>query len=186
MATIAGMISSPNRLNPLRHPDARQDPPQRGARPRCCRSATSASPPTSRARRAVAAARDLHREQRRSLLRRLREEGTRRTLSAEVLTRRRTADFHHPRRALQKLAENAIVENLADLEPKHPKLRRKEENERARRAPGLAGAAERQNSRDDRRAQLSALASSIASRNPNGSRDPLSSPSPISPPSMRR
>ena len=32
MATIAGMISSPNRLNPMRHPDLAKDSPQRGAR----------------------------------------------------------------------------------------------------------------------------------------------------------
>ena len=32
MASIAGMISSPNRLNPMRHPGPRQDTPQRGSR----------------------------------------------------------------------------------------------------------------------------------------------------------
>ena len=80
MATIAGMISSPNRLNPMRHPDLakmRRDEVlasmlQFGYLSQPAYEAAHA--------RTDASARDLHRNQRRALFRRLHEEGARGSL----------------------------------------------------------------------------------------------------------
>ncbi len=130
MATIAGMISSPNRLNPLRHPDlARQ------RRDEVLASMLEDGYITKAAYdQAVAEplrAREVYTENNDApffvdyVKRELAERYPASVLSGEGLRIFTTLDVH-----MQKLSEKAIAINLADLEAKHPKLRRREEHER--------------------------------------------------------
>jgi penicillin-binding protein 1B len=130
MATIAGMISSPNRLNPLKHPEA--------ARQR--RDEVLASMLQdgyiSKAAYDVAVAelmhpREVYTENNDSpyfvdyVKKELEERYPPEVLNAEGLRIFTTLDVH-----TEKMAEHAIEHNLSDLEAKHPKLVRREEKEK--------------------------------------------------------
>ena len=130
MATIAGLISSPNRLNPLHHPDAAR--PRRdevlaamledGYIDKTAYDAAVSEP--LHAREVYAEGNDapyfvdfVKKE--------LAERYPPQVLSGEGLRIFTSLDVH-----MEKLAEAAIVHNLSDLEAKHPKLARREEKER--------------------------------------------------------
>jgi len=130
MATIAGMINSPNRLNPLRHPDlARQRRNevlalmlQEGYITKAAYDDAVAEP--LRAREAYTENNDapyfvdyVKKE--------LAERYPPEVLTAEGLRIFTTLDVH-----LEKLAEKSVRENLANLEARYPRLKRKEENHR--------------------------------------------------------
>src|SRR5208282_2185149 len=130
MATIAGMISSPNRLNPLRHTDlARQrrnevlaSMLQNGYISKAAYDEAVAEP--LRAREVYTESNDapffvdyVKRE--------LAERYPPEVLTGEGLRIFTTLDVH-----LEKLAEHAVEQNLADLEAKYPRLMRKEETQR--------------------------------------------------------
>ncbi|HUA32853.1 MAG TPA: PBP1A family penicillin-binding protein [Candidatus Binataceae bacterium] len=129
MASIAGMISSPNRLNPLRHPDASR---QR-------RNEVLASMMTdgyiSKAAYDVAVAEPIHAREVFTenndapyffdyVKKELEERYPPSVLDAEGLRIFTTLDVH-----TEKLAEHAIEKNLEDLEAKHAALRRREKKE---------------------------------------------------------
>src|SRR6516225_2331725 len=130
MATIAGMISSPNRLNPLRHPDlARQRRNevlaamlQDGYISKAAYDAAVAEP---------LRAREVYTENNDApyfvdyVKKELAERYPAGVLTAEGLRIFTTLDVH-----MEKLGEKAIRGNLANLEAKYPRLARKEENQR--------------------------------------------------------
>jgi len=130
MATIAGMISSPNRLNPLRHPDlARQRRNevlaamlQEGYISKAAYDAAVAEP---------LRAREVYTENNDApyfvdyVRKELADRYPGAVLTAEGLRIFTTLDVH-----MEKLAEKAIRGNLANLEAKYPRLARKEENQR--------------------------------------------------------
>jgi len=130
MATIAGLISSPNRLNPLHHPDAarvRRDEVlasmlQDGYINKNAYDLAVSEPLRPR---------EVYTEGNDSpyfvdyVKKELAERYPPQVLSGEGLRIFTTLDVH-----MQKLAEAAITHNLADLEVKHPKLTRREANQR--------------------------------------------------------
>ncbi|HEY6395603.1 MAG TPA: penicillin-binding transpeptidase domain-containing protein, partial [Candidatus Binataceae bacterium] len=130
MATIAGMISSPNRLNPLRHPDLARKRRDEvlgamladGYISKAAFDDAVAEP--LRAREYFAESNDAPHfvdYVKRELADRYPPE----VLSGEGLRIFTTLDIH-----MEKLAEKAIAINLADLEAKHSKLKRKENEQR--------------------------------------------------------
>ena len=130
MATIAGLISSPNRLNPLHHPDA--------ARPRRDEVLASMLQDGYIDKSAYDAAvseplhaREVYAEGNDApyfvdyVKKELEERYPPQVLNGEGLRIFTSLDVH-----MEKLAEAAITHNLADLEAKHPKLARREVKER--------------------------------------------------------
>src|SRR6202795_2022964 len=130
MATIAGMISSPNRLNPLHHPDA--------ARPRRDEVLASMLQDGYIDKSAYDAAvseplhaREVYAEGNDApyfvdfVKKELAERYPPQVLNGEGLRIFTSLDVH-----MEKLAEAAITHNLADLEAKHPKLARRELKDR--------------------------------------------------------
>jgi len=130
MATIAGMISSPNRINPLRHPKAAQTRRDEvlalmladGYISKAAYDVALTEP--VRAREVFAESNDapffcdyVKRE--------LAERYPPEVLTGEGLRIFTTLDVH-----TQRLAERAVNHGLADLEVKHPRLKRKEEEDR--------------------------------------------------------
>jgi penicillin-binding protein 1B len=130
MATIAGIISSPNRLNPLRHPEV--------ARTR--RNEVLASmledgylrkPSYDTAVSEPLHAREVYSESNDApffvdyVKKELAERYPPQVLNGEGLRIFTSLDVH-----MEKLAETAIAQNLADLESKHPKLVRREAKDR--------------------------------------------------------
>ncbi|HVN64147.1 MAG TPA: transglycosylase domain-containing protein, partial [Candidatus Binataceae bacterium] len=130
MATIAGMISSPNRLNPLRHPaDARK------RRNEVLKSMLEDGY-ISKAAYDQAAAEPFHPREAYTenndspyfvdyVKKELAERYPPMVLNGEGLRIFTTLDVH-----MEKLAERAIDRNLLDLEGKHPKLLRREQKDR--------------------------------------------------------
>jgi penicillin-binding protein 1B len=130
MATIAGMISSPNRLNPLRHPDlARQRRNEvlaamleEGYISKAAYDAAVAEP---------LRAREVYTENNDApyfvdyVKKELADRYPAAVLTAEGLRIFTTLDVH-----MEKLAEKAIRGNLANLEARYPRLARKEESQR--------------------------------------------------------
>jgi penicillin-binding protein 1B len=130
MAAIAGMISSPNRLNPLRHPDAsrqRRDEVlaamlQDGYISKAAYDSAVAEP---------LHAREVYNESNDApyfvdfVKKELADRYPPQVLSGEGLRIFTSLDVH-----LEKLGEQALTHNLADLESKHPKLVRRETKER--------------------------------------------------------
>ena len=129
MASIAGMISSPNRLNPMHHPDL--------ARIRRNEVLASMLQDGYISQPAYEAARGEPMHPRETFVeandapyfvdfvkKELAERYSSSVLTEEGLRIFTTLDVH-----ADKLAEKAINDNLADLEAKHPKLRRREEKE---------------------------------------------------------
>lgn len=130
MATIAGMIRSPNALNPMRHPDLariRRDEVlaamlQYGYISEAAYQTARAEP--MHARETFTESNDAP-----YFVDYVKKELADR-YSSEVLTQEglrifTTLDVH-----TEKLAEKAVDDNLTDLEAKHPKLKRREENDR--------------------------------------------------------
>jgi len=130
MATIAGLISSPNRLNPLHHPDA--------ARPRRDEVLASMLEDGYIDKSAYDAAvseplhaREVYAEGNDApyfvdyVKKELAERYPAQVLSGEGLRIFTSLDVH-----MEKLAEAAITHNLAELEAKHPKLARRELKDR--------------------------------------------------------
>ena len=130
MATIAGLISSPNRLNPLHHPDA--------ARPRRDEVLAAMLQDGYIGKTAYDSAvseplhpREVYAEGNDApyfvdfVKKELAERYPPQVLSGEGLRIFTSLDVH-----MEKLAENAIAHNLSDLEAKHPKLARRETKER--------------------------------------------------------
>ncbi len=130
MATIAGIISSPNRLNPLRHPEVA----------RIRRNEVLASmlqdgylrkPSYDAAASEPLHAREVYSESNDApffvdyVKKELAERYPPQVLSGEGLRIFTSLDVH-----MEKLGEKAIAQNLADLESKHPKLVRRETKER--------------------------------------------------------
>ena len=166
MATIAGMIRSPNRYNPLRHPEAarkRRDEVLElmladGYISRAALGQAMAEP--MQARETFTESNDapyfvdyVKHE--------LAERYPPEVLTGEGLRIFTTLDVH-----TEKVAEHAVQVSLAKLEAKHPRLRRKE----AQRSPGSSAgrdrAAKRQDPRDGRADAITAPASSTASSSP--------------------
>ena len=130
MATIAGLISSPNRLSPLRHPEAARarrnevlgSMLQNGYLSKAAYDAAVAEP---------LHAREVYNENNDApffvdyVKRELAERYPPQVLSGEGLRVFTSLDVH-----MEKLAEKAIARNLADLEAKHPKLVRREAKDR--------------------------------------------------------
>ena len=102
MATIAGMISSPNRLNPMRHPDLAKIRRNEVLASMLQFGYLSQPAYETAHARADASARDLHRNQRRALFCRLREEGARGSLLIVGPHAGRIAHLHHPRCACEQ------------------------------------------------------------------------------------
>ncbi|HUO06206.1 MAG TPA: PBP1A family penicillin-binding protein [Candidatus Binataceae bacterium] len=129
MATIAGMISSPNRLNPLKHPaDARK-------RRNEVLASMLQDGYISKAAYDQAAAEPLHPREVFTensdapyfvdyVKKELAERYPPQVLSGEGLRIFTTLDVH-----MEKVAEHAIEQNLLNLEDRHPKLVRREENQ---------------------------------------------------------
>jgi penicillin-binding protein 1B len=130
MASIAGMISSPNRLNPIRHPDL--------ARVRRNEVLSSMLQYGYISQAAYEKARGETMHPRETFVegndapyfvdyvkKELAERYSSSILTEEGLRIFTTLDVHS-----EKLAEQAVDENLTDLEAKHPKLRRREQNDR--------------------------------------------------------
>jgi penicillin-binding protein 1B len=130
MATIAGMISSPNRLNPLRHPQlarARRDEVlglmlQDGYISKAAYDAAVSEP---------LHAREVYTESNEApyfvdyVKSELAERYPPQVLTGEGLRIFTTLDVH-----MQRLADKAVDENLDELEAKYPRLRRKEARDR--------------------------------------------------------
>jgi len=130
MATIAGIISSPNRLNPLRHPaEARQR--RNEVLAAMLEDGYVSKAAYDQAVAEVLRAREVFNENNDApyfvdyVKHELAERYPPAVLTAEGLRIFTTLDVH-----MQKLGENAIRDNLADLETKHPKLVRKEQSQR--------------------------------------------------------
>lgn len=130
MATIAGMISSPNRINPLRHPEVAR------ARRDGVLGAMLQDGYISKAAYDVALAEPLHAREVYSessdapyfvdyVKKELAERYPPQVLNGEGLRIFTSLDVH-----MEKLGEKAIVQNLAELEQKHPKLLRREATQR--------------------------------------------------------
>jgi len=130
MAAIAGMISSPNRLNPLRHPELARvrrnevlaSMLQEGYISKAAYDEAIAEP--LRAREVYTESNDapffvdyVKRE--------LAERYPPEVLTGEGLRVFTTLDVH-----MEKLAEHAVEQNLEELEARHPRLRRKEADDR--------------------------------------------------------
>ncbi len=130
MATIAGLISSPNRLNPMRHPDLAHlrrnevlaSMLQDGYLSKAAYDQAVAEP--LHAREAYAESNDapffvdyVKRE--------LAERYPPEVLTGEALRIFTTLDVH-----MEKLAEQSVRAGLEDLEARHPRLRRKEADDR--------------------------------------------------------
>ena len=130
MATIAGMISSPNRLNPLHHPRARRAAAQRSAGPDARRRLhqqgrlrQSRSP--SRCTRAKSSSRTTTRRTSSTTSSTNWPSAIRPTvLTGEGLRIFTSLDVH-----AQKLAEKAVRDNLDYLERRYASLRRKEKKD---------------------------------------------------------
>src|SRR6266481_6339358 len=126
MAAIAGMISSPNRLNPLRHADASRQRRnevlgsmlQDGYISKAAYDSAVAEPPH---------AREVYNESNDApyfvdyVKKELAERYPPQVLSGEGLRIFTSLDVH-----MEKLGEQAIAHNLTELEAKHPKLVRRE------------------------------------------------------------
>ncbi|HUY17665.1 MAG TPA: PBP1A family penicillin-binding protein [Candidatus Binataceae bacterium] len=130
MATIAGMISSPNRLNPLRHPDLAR------TRRNEVLGLMMQDGYISKAAYDAAVTEPLHARETFTenndapyfvdyVKHELAERYPPEVLTAEGLRIFTTLDVH-----VEKLAEKAVDQNLDELEAKYPRLRRKEEKER--------------------------------------------------------
>jgi penicillin-binding protein 1B len=130
MATIAGMISSPNRLNPLRHPDSAR---QRRNEVLTLMLADGyiSKPAYDEAVQEPLHARETFTENNDApyfveyVKKELAERYPPSVLTQEGLRIFTTLDVH-----TEKLAEKSVQQNLIDLEAKHPKLKRREENQR--------------------------------------------------------
>ena len=129
MATIAGMISSPNRLNPLRHPDLakhRRDEVLAAM----MQYGYISQPAYELAHSEPLHPRETFTESNDApyfvdyVKKELEERYSSSVLTEEGLRIFTTLDVH-----AEKLAEKAVDENLTDLEAKHPKLKRREQNE---------------------------------------------------------
>ncbi len=129
MASIAGMISSPNRLNPLRHPDL--------ARVRRNEVLASMLQDGYISQAAYDAAHNETLHPRETFTenndapyfvdyvkKELEDRYSSAVLTQEGLRIFTTLDVH-----AEKLAEKAVEDNLTDLEAKHPKLKRREQTE---------------------------------------------------------
>lgn len=130
MATIAGMISSPNRLNPLRHPDlARQR--RNEVLNLMLIDGYISKPAYDEAISEPLHARETFTESNDApyfvdyVKKELAERYPSSVLTQEGLRIFTTLDVH-----TEKLAEKAVRENLIDLEAKHPRLKRREETQR--------------------------------------------------------
>ncbi|HYB90889.1 MAG TPA: PBP1A family penicillin-binding protein [Candidatus Binataceae bacterium] len=130
MATIAGIISSPNRLNPLRHPaEARQRRNEVLASMLEDGYITKAAYDDAVAE--VLRAREVFNENNDApyfvdyVKRELAERYPPEVLTAEGLRIFTTLDVH-----MEKLAEKAVRDNLVDLETKHSRLVREEQSQR--------------------------------------------------------
>ena len=129
MASIAGMISSPNRLNPMRHPDLAKTR-RNEVLASMLQFGYISQPAYETARAEPMHPRETFTETNDApyfvdyVKKELEERYSSSVLTQEGLRIFTTLDVH-----ANKLAENAIVENLTDLESKHPKLRRREEKE---------------------------------------------------------
>src|SRR3984893_2260035 len=130
MAAIAGMISSPNRLNPLRHPEQ-----SRQRRNEVLGSMLQDGYISKAAYDSAVAeplhAREVYNESNDApyfvdyVKKELAERYPPQVLSGEGLRIFTSLDVH-----MEKLGEQAITHNLADLEAKHPKLVRREATHR--------------------------------------------------------
>ena len=130
MAAIAGMISSPNRLNPLRHPDAAHQ-----RRDEVLASMLEDGYISKGAYDSAVAeplhAREVYNESNDApyfvdyVKKELAERYPPQVLSGEGLRIFTSLDVH-----MEKLGEQAIAHNLSDLESKHPKLVRRETTQR--------------------------------------------------------
>src|SRR5258708_193528 len=130
MATIAGMISSPNRINPLKHPETarwRRDAVL-GA---MLGEGYTRRPPDELGLAEPLHAREIFSESSDAphfvdyVKKELAERYPPQVLNGEGLRIFTSLDVH-----MEKLGEKAIVQNLADLEKKHPKLLRRETTQR--------------------------------------------------------
>ncbi|MDB5107641.1 MAG: family penicillin-binding protein, partial [Candidatus Binatus sp.] len=130
MATIAGMISSPNRINPLRHPETAR------VRRNEVLGSMLQDGYLSKAAYDAAASEPLHAREVYSesndapffvdyVKKELAERYPPQVLNGEGLRIFTSLDVH-----MEKLAEKALTQNLADLEKKHPKLARREDKDR--------------------------------------------------------
>ena len=130
MATVAGMISSPNRLNPIRHPDLAKVR-RNEVLAAMLNDGYISQPAYDRAASESMHPRETFVETNDApyfvdyVKKELAERYPSSVLTEEGLRIFTTLDVH-----ANKLAEKAIDENLADLEAKHPRLKRREENER--------------------------------------------------------
>src|SRR5580698_1714961 len=129
MASIAGMISSPNRLNPMRHPDlakVRRDEVLASM----LQFGYISQPAYEAARAEPMHPRETFTETNDApyfidyVKKELEDRYPSSVLTQEGLRIFTTLDVH-----ADKLGEVAIDQNIADLEAKHPKLRRREEKE---------------------------------------------------------
>jgi penicillin-binding protein 1B len=130
MATIAGMISSPNRLNPLRHPkSARQR--RNEVLSLMLEDGYISKPAYDEAVQEPLHARETFTENNDApyfveyVKKELAERYPPSVLTQEGLRIFTTLDVH-----TEKLAEKSVQQNLIDLEAKHPKLKRREESQR--------------------------------------------------------
>jgi penicillin-binding protein 1B len=130
MATIAGMISSPNRLNPLRHPNAARQR-RNEVLASMLQDGYISKAAYDNAVSEPLRAREVYTENNDApyfvdyVKKELAERYPPQVLTAEGLRIFTTLDVH-----AQKLGEKAIKTNLLDLEAKHSKLRRKAEKQR--------------------------------------------------------
>ena len=129
MASIAGMISSPNRLNPIRHPDLARIR-RNEVLAAMLQDGYISQPAYEKARGEPMHPRETFVETNDApyfvdfVKKELAERYPSSVLTEEGLRIFTTLDVH-----AEKLAEKAISENLTDLEAKHPKLRRREETQ---------------------------------------------------------
>jgi penicillin-binding protein 1B len=130
MASIAGMISSPNRLNPMRHPDLakiRRDEVLASM----LQYGYISKPAYDTAHAESLHPRETFTETNDApyfvdyVKKELSDRYSSDVLTQEGLRIFTTLDVH-----AEKLAEQSIDDNLTDLETKYPKLKRREENER--------------------------------------------------------
>ncbi|MGO9605023.1 MAG: transglycosylase domain-containing protein [Candidatus Binataceae bacterium] len=130
MATIAGMISSPNPLNPLRNPD-RSHQKRNEVLALMLQDGYISKAAYDEAVAEPLRAREVYTESNDApyfvdyVKKELADRYPPEVLTAEGLRIFTTLDVH-----MEKLAEKSVRENLIDLEAKHPRLVRKEENQR--------------------------------------------------------
>ncbi len=129
MATIAGMISSPNRLNPMRHPDLAKTR-RNEVLASMLEFGYLSQPAYETAHAEPMHPRETFTETNDApyfvdyVKKELEERYSSSVLTQEGLRIFTTLDVH-----ANKLAEKAVDDNLTDLEAKHPKLRRREQKE---------------------------------------------------------